>query len=89
MATSADSSQSTDQPVDWDKQKVAFQSKRTSEYYDPCQEAANKSIKCMNRNGGDRDMCQDYFQCVPDPVHRLSDDAAPYEGGSPPCSSIR
>jgi cytochrome c oxidase assembly protein subunit 23 len=38
--------------------------KRTSQYYDPCQEAANKSIKCMHRNGGDRDMCQDYFQCV-------------------------
>lgn len=41
--------------------------KRTSEYYDPCQEAANKSIKCMNRNNGDRDMCQDYFQFVDHP----------------------
>jgi hypothetical protein len=39
-------------------------SKRASEYYDPCQEAANKSIKCMYRNNGDREMCQDYFQCV-------------------------
>ena len=41
-----------------------FYSKRSSEYYDPCQEFANKSIKCMHRNNGDRDMCQDYFQCV-------------------------
>jgi hypothetical protein len=38
--------------------------KRSSEYYDPCQDFANKSIKCMHRNNGDRDMCQDYFKCV-------------------------
>ncbi|KAH0842405.1 Cytochrome c oxidase-assembly factor COX23, mitochondrial [Fonsecaea pedrosoi] len=36
--------------------------KRTSEYYDPCQEFANRSIKCMHRNKGDREMCQDYFK---------------------------
>ncbi len=33
-----------------------------SEFLDPCQEAAAKSIKCLNRNDGDRSMCQDYFQ---------------------------
>jgi hypothetical protein len=38
--------------------------KSSSKFLDPCQEAANKSIKCMHRNGGDKDMCQDYFQCV-------------------------
>ncbi|KEF53837.1 uncharacterized protein A1O9_10239 [Exophiala aquamarina CBS 119918] len=39
-------------------------SKQSSEYFDPCQEAATRSIKCMHRNAGDKDMCQDYFQCV-------------------------
>ena len=37
-------------------------SKRTSEYFDPCQEAADKSLKCLRRNGGDRSMCRDYFE---------------------------
>lgn len=37
-------------------------SKEASAFYDPCQDAANRSIKCLHRNGGDRDMCQDYFQ---------------------------
>lgn len=36
--------------------------KSRSEYYDPCQEAASKSIKCLHRNGGDKTMCGDYFQ---------------------------
>ncbi len=39
-------------------------SKRSSEYFDPCQEFANKSIKCLHRNGGDKEMCIDYFQYV-------------------------
>lgn len=39
-------------------------SKSKSKWLDPCQEAASKSIKCLNRNGGDRAMCQDYFECV-------------------------
>lgn len=39
-------------------------SKRSSEFFDPCQDFANASIKCMQRNNGDKDMCQDYFQCV-------------------------
>lgn len=37
-------------------------SKRYSEFFDPCQEAANRSLKCLHRNGGERDMCSDYFQ---------------------------
>ncbi|KAL6250281.1 Mitochondrial copper homeostasis protein [Rhinocladiella similis] len=67
MAASAESDQAAGQDVNWNKENKAFQAKRTSEYYDPCQEAANKSIKCMNRNNGDRDMCQDYFQFVDHP----------------------
>ncbi|KAF2454888.1 hypothetical protein BDY21DRAFT_373764 [Lineolata rhizophorae] len=38
-----------------------FNSKRYSEYFDPCQEAADRSIRCLHRNPGDKDMCQDYF----------------------------
>jgi hypothetical protein len=37
-------------------------SKRNSEYFDPCQELASRSIKCIHRNGGDRELCSDYFQ---------------------------
>ena len=39
-------------------------SKSKSEYLDPCQEAAARSIRCLHRNGGDRALCQDYFQYV-------------------------
>lgn len=37
-------------------------SKAYSEYFDPCQEAAQRSIRCLHRNGGDREMCTDFFQ---------------------------
>ena len=36
--------------------------KQNSQYFDPCQEAASRSIKCLHRNDGDRAMCKDYFQ---------------------------
>ena len=39
-------------------------SKRNSEYFDPCQEAASRSIKCIHRNAGDKSLCTDYFQQV-------------------------
>ncbi|SMQ52206.1 unnamed protein product [Zymoseptoria tritici ST99CH_3D7] len=45
----------------WDKGGKRFSSKQNSEYFDPCQEAATRSLKCLRRNGGDRKMCQDYF----------------------------
>jgi len=48
-------------PVDA-KVKRKFRGKGASEYYDPCQDAANRSIQCLNRNFGDREMCSDYFQ---------------------------
>ncbi|KAK7924216.1 hypothetical protein PG985_006270 [Apiospora marii] len=47
----------------WSKEnKNKFQNKSRSEYFDPCQEAAERSIRCLNRNGGDRKMCSDYFE---------------------------
>jgi hypothetical protein len=42
--------------------RVLQNSKQRSEYFDPCQETAERSIRCLNRNRGDRDMCKDYFQ---------------------------
>ena len=38
--------------------------KDRSEFLDPCQEAAARSIRCLHRNGGDRSLCSDYFQSV-------------------------
>ncbi|KAK8082596.1 hypothetical protein PG996_001377 [Apiospora saccharicola] len=47
----------------WSKEnKNKFQNKSRSEYFDPCQEAAERSIRCLNRNQGDRKMCSDYFE---------------------------
>jgi cytochrome c oxidase assembly protein subunit 23 len=43
-----------------------FENKAYSEYFDPCQEAADKSIRCLKRNGGDRQMCSDFFQSYRD-----------------------
>ncbi|EDU45412.1 repeatmulti-domain protein [Pyrenophora tritici-repentis] len=43
-----------------------FDNKAYSEYYDPCQEAADRSIKCLKRNGGERAMCSDFFQAYRD-----------------------
>lgn len=50
----------------WDKNEKRFNTKRHSEYHDPCQDFANKSIRCLHRNSGDKDMCQDYFQAYRD-----------------------
>lgn len=41
-----------------------LRSKSKSEFYDPCQEAAQRSYKCLYRNGGDKSMCGEYFQYV-------------------------
>ncbi|KJZ80074.1 Cytochrome c oxidase-assembly factor COX23 [Hirsutella minnesotensis 3608] len=45
-----------------DKTKQKFETKSKSEYYDPCQEAAQRSYKCLYRNGGDKSMCGEYFE---------------------------
>ncbi|KAL2144369.1 hypothetical protein VTI28DRAFT_9193 [Corynascus sepedonium] len=46
--------------------KHKFEGKDRSEFLDPCQEAATRSIRCLNRNGGDRTLCSDYFQAYRD-----------------------
>ncbi|KAL2757225.1 hypothetical protein ACRALDRAFT_1054585 [Sodiomyces alcalophilus JCM 7366] len=46
--------------------KAKFESKSKSLYFDPCQDAAARSIQCLKRNNGDREMCGDYFQMYRD-----------------------
>ncbi|KAJ5176235.1 Cytochrome c oxidase-assembly factor cox23 [Penicillium canariense] len=46
----------------WEKAERKFSHKTASEYYDPCQDFADRSLRCMKRNGFDREMCGDYFQ---------------------------
>ncbi|EED15273.1 cytochrome c oxidase-assembly factor cox23, mitochondrial precursor, putative [Talaromyces stipitatus ATCC 10500] len=50
----------------WSKAEKKFENKSASEYYDPCQAFADRSIRCMRRNAGDREMCGDYFQAYRD-----------------------
>ncbi|KAJ5610430.1 hypothetical protein N7510_007149, partial [Penicillium lagena] len=49
----------------WKKAEKKFAHKTASEYFDPCQDFADRSLKCMKRNGFDREMCHDYFQAIP------------------------
>ncbi|KAH7150235.1 cytochrome c oxidase-assembly factor COX23, mitochondrial [Dactylonectria estremocensis] len=49
-----------------DDKRRKFESKSKSEYYDPCQEAAQRSYKCLFRNNGDKAMCGEYFQAYRD-----------------------
>lgn len=42
--------------------ELTILSKNASEYYDPCQDFADRSLKCMKRNAFDKEMCGDYFQ---------------------------
>ncbi|KAL1640340.1 Mitochondrial copper homeostasis protein [Diplodia intermedia] len=49
-----------------DSAASTFDGKQHSQYFDPCQEAASKSLRCLHRNGGDREMCSDYFQAYRD-----------------------
>ncbi|KAG9548046.1 hypothetical protein KCU71_g7461, partial [Aureobasidium melanogenum] len=46
----------------WEKGGAKYSSKAYSEYFDPCQEAADRSLRCLRRNGGDKALCQDYFE---------------------------
>ncbi|PTU24941.1 hypothetical protein P175DRAFT_056832 [Aspergillus ochraceoroseus IBT 24754] len=50
----------------WERVEKKFNHKSASEYYDPCQDYADRSLKCMKRNGFDREMCHDYFQAYRD-----------------------
>ncbi|QKX62669.1 uncharacterized protein TRUGW13939_09830 [Talaromyces rugulosus] len=60
------SSPSDEDKTAWGKVEKKFEHKNASEYYDPCQAFAERSIKCLRRNAGDRDMCSDYFQAYRD-----------------------
>lgn len=50
-----------DNPVS-EYHKRNFAAKGPSRYYDPCQESANMSVKCLEMNNFDRDMCTEYFK---------------------------
>ncbi|KAL2801445.1 cysteine alpha-hairpin motif superfamily [Aspergillus keveii] len=50
----------------WERSERKFTNKTASEYYDPCQDFADRSLKCMKRNAFDREMCHDYFQAYRD-----------------------
>ncbi|KFA65085.1 hypothetical protein S40285_03127 [Stachybotrys chlorohalonatus IBT 40285] len=55
------------EPEPWNEDsRQKFQTKSRSEFYDPCQEAASRSYKCLYRNGGDKTMCGEYFQAYRD-----------------------
>ncbi|KAH7134060.1 hypothetical protein EDB81DRAFT_803052 [Dactylonectria macrodidyma] len=60
-------SKAEDNSAAWsDESRRKFESKSKSEYYDPCQEAAQRSYKCLFRNNGDKAMCGEYFQAYRD-----------------------
>ncbi|KAJ5881872.1 uncharacterized protein N7529_000544 [Penicillium soppii] len=50
----------------WEKVEKKFTHKHASQYYDPCQDFADRSLKCMKRNAYDRELCHDYFQAYRD-----------------------
>ncbi|KAK0391567.1 hypothetical protein NLU13_1067 [Sarocladium strictum] len=62
---STDPKETVGEPWSDDKKKK-FETKEKSQYYDPCQEAAQRSYKCLFRNGGNKDMCGEYFQAYRD-----------------------
>ncbi|KAL2809938.1 cytochrome c oxidase-assembly factor cox23 [Aspergillus granulosus] len=67
MASQPDQPSSASQPDNaWERSERKFTNKTASEYYDPCQDFADRSLKCMKRNAFDREMCHDYFQAYRD-----------------------
>ncbi|KJK66936.1 hypothetical protein P875_00127693 [Aspergillus parasiticus SU-1] len=58
-------------PNSWSNTERRFTNKSASEYYDPCQDFADRSLKCMKRNNFDREMCHDYFQVSSPPIGEL------------------
>ncbi|KAI0482691.1 hypothetical protein GGR56DRAFT_670542 [Xylariaceae sp. FL0804] len=57
------SSQNDSEDGPWDKEtSKKFNSKAESKYYDPCQEAAELSLRCINRNPDNKALCSDYFE---------------------------
>ncbi|SCU80368.1 LAMI_0B02014g1_1 [Lachancea mirantina] len=41
--------------------KYRFSAKDASRFFDPCQESANMSTRCLETNDYDRDKCREYF----------------------------
>ncbi|KAK5133074.1 Mitochondrial copper homeostasis protein [Meristemomyces frigidus] len=66
MPTSEGVDKGANKGTEWEQGGERFTNKRYSEYFDPCQEAADRSLKCLRRNGGDRAMCTDYFSAYKD-----------------------
>ncbi|CAI7581913.1 unnamed protein product [Penicillium crustosum] len=62
----AESTQGDTHDEAWKKAEKKFTHKHASEYYDPCQDFADRSLKCMKRNAFEREMCHDYFQAYRD-----------------------
>ena len=58
----ADCLREEEERIKWLTAKLDTYRKSRSEYLDPCQEAAQRSIRCLHRNQGDRTMCSDYFE---------------------------
>ncbi|RAH82654.1 hypothetical protein BO86DRAFT_388494 [Aspergillus japonicus CBS 114.51] len=65
-ATPSSSASDSVQSNSWEKVERKFSNKSASEYFDPCQDFADRSLKCMKRNAFDREMCHDYFQAYRD-----------------------
>ncbi|KGO40175.1 Uncharacterized protein PEX1_101040 [Penicillium expansum] len=66
MAAESTSTQGDSHDKTWEKAERKFTHKHASEYYDPCQDFADRSLKCMKRNAFEREMCHDYFQAYRD-----------------------
>ncbi|KAI2699635.1 hypothetical protein CBS147332_8227 [Penicillium roqueforti] len=62
----AESTQGDTHDKAWERAERKFAHKNASEYYDPCQDFADRSLKCMKRNAYEREMCHDYFQAYRD-----------------------
>ncbi|RAH74284.1 uncharacterized protein BO66DRAFT_145711 [Aspergillus aculeatinus CBS 121060] len=77
-ATPSSSASDSVQSNSWERVERKFSNKSASEYFDPCQDFADRSLKCMKRNAFDREMCHDYFQSSV--LHSVSG------GYSHPCS---
>ncbi|KAI5783548.1 cytochrome c oxidase-assembly factor cox-23 [Geopyxis carbonaria] len=78
MSSSSSSQPNPEVPAEdqseYQKGHKQFNTKQRSEYFDPCQEAANRSYRCLARNQGDKDMCADYFQAYRDCKKRWTDE---------------
>ncbi|RPA83375.1 cytochrome c oxidase-assembly factor cox-23, mitochondrial [Ascobolus immersus RN42] len=57
-----------------DEARMRYRSKAVSEYYDPCGEAAKRSIRCLHRNQNEKDLCSAYFEAYRDCKKRWLDD---------------